>query len=278
MSGPSTRESFPLDAIPNTDVKAPRAGTVLVVALWLSNGAGAAAELPDGDGFESGSLAGFWADGSYGSGRYEPGAIVVSDTPARSGTFSARVTVESGDISQDAGDGKKTDRAELDSGKFALLNHAVWYGFSFLLARGFPIVDNRLVLAQWKQDTVENPLIAQRFRDGKHYVTINIPVSLTSDGKEKYRLPPIEIGAWNDMAYRVRYSAGEEGLVEIWMNGERVVLHEGPTEVKEGPDRFYNKIGLYRDRWPEPMTAYFDNYAIGASFADVDPARRFGPR
>ena len=236
---------------------------MLVVTLWLSNGAGVAAELPDGDGFESGSLAGFWADGSYGSGRYEPGAIVVSDAHARSGTFSARVTVESGDVSQDAGDGKKTDRAEIDSGKFALLNHAVWYGFSFLLPRGFPIVDNRLVLAQWKQDTVKNPLIAQRFRDGKHYMTINIPVSLTSDEKQKCRLPPIEIGAWNDMAYRVRYSAGKEGLVEIWMNGERVVLHGGPTAVEEGPHRFYNKIGLYRDRRPEPMTAYFDNYAMG---------------
>ena len=30
----------------------------------------------------------------------------------------------------------------------------MWYGFSFLIPAGFPIVDNRLVIAQWKQDGV----------------------------------------------------------------------------------------------------------------------------
>ncbi len=33
------------------------------------------------------------------------------------------------------------------------------------------------------------------------------------------------------------------------------------------------RAGLYRDRWPEPMTIYFDNYTVGESFEAVDPAR-----
>jgi hypothetical protein len=34
-----------------------------------------------------------------------------------------------------------------------------------------------------------------------------------------------------------------------------------------------NKIGLYRDRMKQPMTIYFDNYALGDSYETVDPAR-----
>ena len=39
-----------------------------------------------------------------------------------------------------------------------------------------------------------------------------------------------------------------------------------------GADRFYNKVGLYRDRWKEPMTMYLDNYTLGDSFEGVDPS------
>jgi hypothetical protein len=31
--------------------------------------------------------------------------------------------------------------------------------------------------------------------------------------------------------------------------------------------------GVYRDRWKDPMTIYIDNYAMGNSYEEVDPAR-----
>ena len=31
-------------------------------------------------------------------------------------------------------------------------------------------------------------------------------------------------------------------------------------------------VGLYRDRWKDPMTLYVDNYTLGDSFAAVDPS------
>ena len=49
--------------------------------------------------------------------------------------------------------------------------------------------------------------------------------------------------------------------------------YEGPTASGAGADRFYNKVGLYRDRWREPMTMYVDNYTLGDSFDQVDPSR-----
>jgi hypothetical protein len=73
--------------------------------------------------------------------------------------------------------------------------------------------------------------------------------------------------------YHVRFSTDTDGRVEVWVDGKQVVSHKGDTADKDGENKFYNKIGLYRDRWKEPMTVYFDNYTLGDSYAAVDPAR-----
>jgi Polysaccharide lyase len=227
--------------------------------------------MPLADGFEADSLAGFWLPGHYGTGLYEPGAVVISADSARTGTRSARITVKEGDVEQRGDDGRRVERAELDSGHHPLLGRDVWYGFSFLLPPGFPIVDNRLVLASWKQSDVEgSPLIGQRFRGGRHSLTIRPPGA--AGGGKSYPLPDIRLGRWHDMVYHVRYSAGADGRIEVWMNGARVVSYRGATVSEAGADRFYNKVGLYRDRWKEPMTMYVDNYTLGDSFEGVDPS------
>jgi hypothetical protein len=196
---------------------------------------------------------------------------VISRDYARTGTRSARITVKEGDIEQRGDDGRRVERAELDSGHYPLMGRDVWYGFAFLLPPEFPIIDNRLVIASWKQSDVEgSPLIGQRFRGGRHSLTIR-PPGTTGSGKS-YHLPNVRLGQWSDMVYHVRYSADEDGSIEVWMNGARVVAYRGATASKDGANRFYNKIGLYRDRWKEPMTMYVDNYTLGDSFEAVDPA------
>jgi hypothetical protein len=101
--------------------------------------------MPLADGFEAESIAGFSLPGNYGTGLYEPGAVVISADYARAGTRSVRITVKEGDIEQGGDDGRRVERAELDSGHYPLLGRDVWYGSSFLLPPGFPFVDNRLV-------------------------------------------------------------------------------------------------------------------------------------
>src|SRR6266850_2180692 len=206
--------------------------------------------MPLADGFEGDPVAGFWLPGNYGTGSYEPGAVVISKDYARSGTRSVRITVKEGDIGARGDDGQRVERAELDSGHYPLLGQDVWYGFSFLLPPGFPVVNNRLVIASCKQSDVEgSPLIGQRFRGGKHSVTVRAP-GVSGIGKS-HPLPDIQLGRWTDMVYHVRYSTGDDGVIEVWMDGARVVSYRGATASKDGADRFYHKVGLYRDRWKE---------------------------
>jgi hypothetical protein len=228
------------------------------------------------DGFESGKLAVFWLPGDYGSGLYEPGTVAISEDFARAGKRSAKLTVKKGDVERLGDDGQKVERTELDSGHLPLLGRDAWYGFSLLLPADFPIVANRLVIAQVKQSDVEgSPLIGQRFRNGLHYLTIRPPGA--SGSGRRYAMPKLPLGRWFDMIFHVRYSPDADGRIEIWMDGKRVVAYEGPTASKAAADRFYHKAGLYRDRWEQPMTMYLDNYTLGNSFEEVDPAR-FGRR
>src|SRR5262249_21397663 len=114
------------------------------------------------DGFEGDAVAPFWRPGDAGEGRVVPGGGAVCEEYARSGTRAVRITVREGDIEQLGGDGQKVERAELDSGKQPLVGGEAWYGFSVLVPPGFPVVDNRLVIAQWKQNGVGgSPLVAQ---------------------------------------------------------------------------------------------------------------------
>src|SRR3954466_13503440 len=84
------------------------------------------------DGFENGALADFWLPGNYGSGLYVPGAIKCSTNYARSGRYSVEITVREGDVEQ-AGDAfTRVERAELDSGHFALREKEAWYAFSLM--------------------------------------------------------------------------------------------------------------------------------------------------
>src|SRR5947209_5026104 len=99
------------------------------------------------DGFEGDAIADFWLPGNYGTGSYVPGAVQISTDYARTGGRSAKITVKEGDIEAKGDDNKSVERAELDSGHRKFLGREVWYGFSILLPPGFPIVDNRLVIA-----------------------------------------------------------------------------------------------------------------------------------
>lgn len=210
------------------------------------------------DDFEGKKIADFWLAGNFGSGRYASGAVILSGAYARSGKQSVEITVHEGDIDAGGDDSTRVERAELDSGHFALRGREVWYGFSVLIPVGFPIVDDRLVISQCKQSDVSRPIVGQRYSNGEHTLTIE-----SQGRKKKYHLPDIRIGRWMDMLYHIRYSAGSDGLVEVWADGAKVVSYSGPAADPNAKDAFYNKIGLYRDRLKQPMTIYFDNYTLG---------------
>lgn len=194
------------------------------------------------------------------------GRIVTN--PVRRGRYAARFELRAGD---DTGDGV---RAELKEGYNAPLGREIWYSFSTLVPRDFPIADSRTVITQWHAEedpgeaiAARSPVLAHRY-DGRSLV-IDIRYSSAktqqaNDGMARilYEQEGFARGVWHDFLYRVRWSDKPDGLVECWLDGERVINYSGPVGYNDvrGP---YFKFGLYHHIGDRPLVVYHDEYRRG---------------
>ena len=159
-----------------------------------------------------------------------------------------------------------------------------------MLPSDFPIVDDRLVMGQWKQGMAgdKHPLIAQRFVNNTWYYTINVGIL-----EETFYLDELELGVWHDMVYNILFTPSSRGYFRAWHNGTQIIDYEGRTAYEYVAQRFYHKFGIYRDSWPTSWTIFFDkyditnqkcnsiltifkcvfSYSIGKSYEDVNPTR-----
>jgi peptide/nickel transport system ATP-binding protein len=219
------------------------------------------------DGFEGGALSDVWS-----REKLEPGAVEMQTELVRSGRSAAKITVHAGDKFEQGGSSDKgadSERDELLERKdlYSHEGRLYRYAFSIFIPPDFPIVPTRLVLAQWKQKeepgaTVINPVIALRYVEGK----LSITVQTDDEKKTVYKTRDDIKGKWLDFVFHIRFDRTGNGFLRAWLNGKEIANLRGPTAYGDqfgyGKDSlFYFKMGLYRDRMAEPMTAYFDEYA-----------------
>jgi Polysaccharide lyase len=233
------------------------AGARPLATLLLLASAVVASAGPVVDGFETGTLGPLWTP------RAEPGRITVQRDVVRSGAFALRLEVREGDVAGVGGDGEATERAEIQLAppeQWAHFGETHEYAFSMYVPPDFPIVDVRLVTGQWKQtcnvcSNNRSPIVAQRYRGGQLRMTIE-----TSQGRRTiYRHPEPIQGRWLDLRYRIRFHL-TDGAVAAWLNGVQVVDYRGPLGFGDDPPDVYFRLGLYRNRMPQPMTIYFDDF------------------
>lgn len=217
------------------------------------------------DGFESSGLSPLWSQSRMVSGSFRVQSDVV-----RAGRSAGEITVHSGDRREEASDdGTASERDELME-SWSLLAHihrTYRYSFSLYLPVDFPIVPTRLVLAQWKQlcewtrCRPDNPVLAIRYQNGELFVTRqdDRARSVLYSSKQEMR------GRWLDFRFETRFSPGQDGRIDGWLNGEPIAHYQGPTVYQRQlgypvHGYVYFKTGLYRDEMRQPMTIYVDEY------------------
>lgn len=175
-----------------------------------------------------------------------------------------------------------------------------WYSFSIYLPSDF-IEDNEWeILAQWHDkpdgnkrpggfETWRKPALCLSSING-HWRLYRRwdPAPITVDqkvgpdgGTEEIDLGPYQTDTWTDWVFHIKWSWQEDGLLEIWKNGEQVLNHTGPNTYNDliGP---YFKMGVYKPPWvsgrgkPEitRRVVYFDRVRIGgskATYEDIAP-------
>ena len=88
-------------------------------------------------------------------------------------------------------------------------------------------------------------------------------------------------GKWNKVILQVRWRDNNEGQFKIWVNGaKRYEVYNVPTTLSNTDVTFQFRVGLYANGWyddggmkgTQPFRqVWYDEIAIGTTFADVDP-------
>ena len=218
------------------------------------------------DSFESPGLSKIWS-----TDRMESRSFEIQSKVVRSGKSAAKITLRTGDIVETATEkDKATERDELMEHMelYSVEGSKYEFQFSIFLPDTFPIVPTRLVLAQWKQFCPTgpceeySPILALRYQSGKLFITLQ-----TDSGRHTLWEVREEVrNRWLDFVFQVRFSRKSDGEVLAFLNGKDIVQYKGITSYADTywflpvKNRYYFKMGLYRDRIPEPMCIYLDEY------------------
>lgn len=152
-----------------------------------------------------------------------------------------------------------------------------WYGFSIQIPTGWIQDPQGNILAQWhamggltakSQDSAatDNPPLALDVHDSVweaqlHWNTIGPLSSGIGSGQKTFPLGNITPGHWVDWVVHAKWAYDSTGFLQIWMNGNKLVDYEGPTEynVKNGP---YFKTGFYHPAWKSKNASQAGNTTV----------------
>ncbi len=219
------------------------------------------------DDFEAPSLKNIWS-----TDRMESHSFEIQSQIKRKGKSAAKITLRTGDVVEAGNDSSlASERDELEEiSSLESVNDITYeYQFSMFLPDSFPVVNTRLIIAQWKEKcpasycSDDSPIIAIRYRSGKLFITLN-----TDSGRQKLFETSEEIkNRWLDFRFQIKFSKHADGKIIAFLNEKNIINYDGIRSYSEirGYDsehnRYYFKMGLYRDRMPEPMCIYIDEYS-----------------
>jgi hypothetical protein len=111
------------------------------------------------------------------------------------------------------------------------------------------------------------PVLAHRY-DGRTFLvdvrSSSTKIQRANDGIRRivYQQQDLAKGVWHDFVYRVRWSCESDGLVEGWLDGEKIIAYSGPVGYNDS-DGPYFKFGLYHHSGDKPLVVYHDEYRRG---------------
>jgi hypothetical protein len=167
----------------------------------------------------------------------------------------------------------------------------MWYGFSIYLPAPYERDSIAETLAQWHHtsDPGEknlNPPMALQIKDGQWVLGARWSSAQPTTKRNQrsiggYRLGSPETNKWTDWVFRVRWSYGSDGELQVWKNGKQVVSRKGPIGYNDKVMPYF-KLGIYKSAWRNSVgnvkerTVYHDEVRIaghGAKYSDVAPGR-----
>jgi hypothetical protein len=241
--------------------------------------------------FESGTLDGFRCSGNCPD---------IVSTHAREGTKSLRSTVK-------RYESETPYRTELiletDSGStnMATPNTDYWYGWSIYLPTTHSATEVHEIVAQFHalrdSELAEEPrnppllfatrrghwIIESRF-DSNQFTQKGPDGKFIYSGFKRWDIGEYETGVWTDFVAHIKWThENDDGIIEIWMNGEKIIEAHGPNTYNDKLYPYF-KMGLYipafrceqgdicaPDSTESVRTVYHDEFRTAKSTGNLFP-------
>ena len=173
-----------------------------------------------------------------------------------------------------------------------LVGKEYWYGFSVYLPTDF-VPDLKCyweLIAQWHSnpddgDKLVGPPIALSSNRGEwQVINRSTGTRILKDASDvrtrTFSLGKYVTGRWTNWVFRVKWSYGTDGILEVWKNGVKVISAKGPNTFNDARMPFF-KMGIYKG-WKAGMPSsvtrrvvYHDQFRMvgpGGSYTAVAPA------
>lgn len=208
------------------------------------------------------------------------GSIALVADPARANNQVLKITVHPGDAAASGDAVKGKDRVELIRKGFGTEGAAeseLWYRWSFLIPKDYqfnPTTDDLQIIGQLHLvgDEVLAPPVSINYGIKNNQSGIYVSYGLKDINKSKVAESFITLGKWVDVALHIKWSAGNDGFIEVYKNGQPISIFNGADYKVYGPNLpdknsvAFFKLGLYRGHNIKTTNSiYFDEVKIGAS-------------
>jgi len=192
----------------------------------------------------------------------------VAMAPERLGDMAAILTVRPGDfLRQHSGETQIRERCELGEKMEYWIEPGtdVWYGISFFIPEHFLVVDNRLVIAQWRTSQTtsrrENPPLSLRYINGELLFTIKDEdrwITLFTEAR-------VAKGVWHDLLVNYRWGENHVGQCQAFLNGADKGKYDGYLGYSHLPAQLQFRFGLYRDHLEQAQSLLFSRFRRGVT-------------
>ena len=180
-------------------------------------------------------------------------------------------------------------RAEMSQRK-EIVQPEGWYGFSNFFPSSYTSDPTPEIVAQWHdlpdfgEETdrsnsnsimVENGKLIWQVRwDTRFLMPDNIP-----EGLLNIVIGDVPKNKWIDWVVHIKYSHTNTGILEVWMDGEKVIDRQNmPNSYNDKAYPFF-KFGIYKWKWgtaTSQRVIYYDEVRVGdenSSYDKVNPGR-----
>ncbi len=209
-------------------------------------------------------------------------AVTISNTVSRKGNSSARFEFTKDDVIRYKG----AKRAEVKLG--VQKQSEGWFGMSVFLPSDFikdPIPE---IIAQWHAypdlelgEQWISPPLALTIKNDRYFATmIYSSAKVTHSGNwtvKEFDLGPVEKNKWTDWAFRINWSYGKDGVLEVYKNKQKLISYAGPIGFN---DKYYPyfKMGIYKWGWAgwassspaSKRVLYIDEVKVGDRSANLN--------